>query len=113
MMSAAECCVLNQGPAAWAFTDHARRLAQALNVDVSETARRFNYVLALDEGTDVTGSFIPERSVALATDKRLLAEVFQRHGVPTPRTVLIDDPAEVLRFVAGEGAGTEWCLKFP
>jgi glutathione synthase/RimK-type ligase-like ATP-grasp enzyme len=57
-------------------------------------------------------SFIDSEAVRTAGDKRLLAEVFARAGVPTPETRLVGSLDEARRFAA-ERADREWCLKYP
>jgi hypothetical protein len=44
-----DCCILNSGGGSWAFAPLARQLSDALWVDVSETPRRFNYLLLADD----------------------------------------------------------------
>lgn len=110
---AGSCGILNAGGAAWAFDALARRLSSALGVPVTATPRAFNYLLAVDDTPEACGaSFIPLAGVRLAADKRLLAEAFQRGGVPTPRTYLVDSLAEAEWIQAAEPA-REWCLKYP
>lgn len=110
----ATCCILNSGGGAWAFEGLATQLAAALWVDVSETSREFNYLLFAEDATIPPEAtlFIPYAAMKLAADKRLLAECFLKHTVPTPETLLIDDWAEVERLVSLR-ADREWCLKYP
>ena len=56
--------------------------------------------------------FIPTKAIRLASDKRLLAQVFIEHGVPTPETRLLDTFADVLQFLR-QHLQAEWCLKYP
>jgi hypothetical protein len=109
-----DCCVLNGGSGAWAFAPLAEQLSRALGVPVSEQPRRFNYLLhleAIDE--EIEGQlFIPLSAVRCAADKRLMAGIFAQHSVPTPRTVLLEDFGDVLKFVSAN-AQSEWCLKYP
>ncbi len=109
-----DCCVLNGGPGSWAFEPLAEQLSSALGVAISAEPRRFNYVLSFEDLSDDFSRevFIQLSSIRIASDKRLLAEAFQRHGVPTPHTVLLDTFAEVVQFVR-QHAETEWCFKFP
>jgi hypothetical protein len=106
--------ILNAQPAAWAFDEHARRLSRAIGVEVSEQPADFNYVLGWPEECALGRgrSFVPLEAVRIASDKRMLAGVFASHGVPTPRTHLVNDRHEVLRLVALE-RDIEWCLKWP
>jgi hypothetical protein len=109
-----DCCVLCGGDGAWAFEPLARSLAAALGVDVSPTPQRFSYLLFTDAVPLPAGcaSFIPLESIALASDKRRLAEVFARAAVPVPETHLFDTWEAVQRFCAARRE-TQWCLKFP
>jgi hypothetical protein len=113
-MTAADCCVLCGGDGAWAFEPLARSLAAALWVDVAHTPRRFNYLLFTDSLPLPTGceSFILLESIALAADKRRLADVFTRACVPIPETHLFHTWDEVRQFRVSHPE-TEWCLKFP
>lgn len=110
-----ECCILNSGRGAWAFQPLANRLARVLGVDVSETPRRFNYVLGLENPErefPQGASFIPLSAIERAADKRLIAEAFLAQGVPAPRAVLAANFAEALRWVE-EHSDLRWCLKYP
>jgi glutathione synthase/RimK-type ligase-like ATP-grasp enzyme len=109
-----DCCVLNGGSGSWAFDALAQQLSTALRVPVSAQARRFNYLLHVEPLSDDFSQnvFIPISSVHLASDKRLIAAAFHRHGVPAPHTVLLDTFGEVIDFVANQSE-VEWCLKFP
>jgi glutathione synthase/RimK-type ligase-like ATP-grasp enzyme len=109
-----DCCILNGGSGSWAFDTLAQQLSTALRVSISAQARRFNYLLQVDSLSDDFSQkvFIPISSIHLASDKRLIAETFQRHGVPTPHTVLSDTFGDVIDFVA-QHPDIEWCLKFP
>jgi glutathione synthase/RimK-type ligase-like ATP-grasp enzyme len=109
-----DCCIVNGGGGAWAFTTLAEQLASALWIDVAESPRRFNYLLAMDE-FDVSASgelFIPYQSMQLAADKRLLAKAFATSSVPTPETWLVDTLEEAKRILQ-ENQSRDWCLKYP
>lgn len=113
------CCILNTGPGAWAFAEHAQNLSEVLGIDVSQSPREFNYVLSVAEDSDEAlaspaglQSFIPWPAIRLAGDKRLLAGVFQAAGVATPVTRLADTADDAWRVVTGNAPG-EWCLKYP
>lgn len=112
--AAKECCVLNSGGGAWAFDEFASRLAKAIGVDVAQQARRFNYILHVDDLEQLRDcrSFVPPQAIRLANDKRLLAQVFSDNRVPTPETRLVDTYEEVREFVGDHGK-REWCLKYP
>jgi hypothetical protein len=109
-----DCCILNGGSGAWAFAPLAAQLSGALGVPISAEPRRFNYLLHLDAlETDFRPeTFVPLAAIRMAADKRLLAAAFQRHGVPTPRTFLLETFSEVIRHV-GMHPDIEWCLKYP
>jgi hypothetical protein len=113
-MTAADCCVLCGGDGAWAFEPLARSLAAALWVDLSPVPRQFNYLLFTDSLPLPTGceSFVPLESIALAADKRRLADVFTRAGVPIPETHLLHTWDEVCQIRVSRPE-TQWCLKFP
>lgn len=113
-MSPEDCCVLNSGSGAWAFEPLALQLSRSLGVDVSDKPRRFNYLLHLENGDEAVGQqlFIPLPAILLASDKRLLAEVFLEHHVPIPETRLLNAYEQVQQFVQAN-SGREWCLKFP
>jgi hypothetical protein len=106
--------VRNAGGGAWAFEALARRLADDLWVDVSNTPRAYNYLLASDDPDPAGGGelFISPAAVRLAADKRLLAKVFAAHAVPTPETHLVDTPDDAHRLRAAN-PGRAWCVKFP
>jgi hypothetical protein len=108
------CCVLNGGAGAWAFEPLAAQLSDSMGIPVSAEPREFNYVLNVEEPDSLrsSGFFIPLESIRLASDKRMLASVFNNFRVPTPRTVLFDQFNDVLRFI-GAHATQEWCLKYP
>ncbi|HEX4606696.1 MAG TPA: hypothetical protein VH092_00680 [Urbifossiella sp.] len=110
-MTPDDCGILNGGDGAWAFAPLAAQLGRALWLDVSDTPRRFNYLLQTDH-PDPGGLFIPVRAVHLAADKRRLAEVFAAAGVPTPETRLIGSLEEADRLLR-DRPGREWCVKFP
>jgi hypothetical protein len=113
-LATSSCCVLNSGNGAWAFEGLARQLAAALWVDVSAVPRQYNYLLFAEaaELPPNCNFFISLKAIELASDKRLLADVFSRDEVPTPETHLIDTLEEVHRFAASR-AEKEWCVKYP
>ena len=108
------CCVLLSGEGAWAFEDFAHRLAANLRIEVSAVPRKFNYLVWCEESQipPAESLFIPLPAIRLAADKRLLADVFLKHAVPTPRTFLVNTREE-LRQIIESHPQTEWCLKFP
>jgi glutathione synthase/RimK-type ligase-like ATP-grasp enzyme len=109
-----DCCILNGGTGAWAFEPLALQLSAAIGVAISETPRRFNYVLCMDylPNPFSAQTFVPLDAIERAADKRLLADAFLRAGVPAPETRLIDDFAAVVNFIS-ERSGRRWCLKYP
>jgi glutathione synthase/RimK-type ligase-like ATP-grasp enzyme len=113
-LSLGECCILNAGDGSWAFEPMAARLSEALGIDVSETPRRFNYILSTDDAAPLEGcnSFIPLDAIRVASDKRLLAVVFAQHKVPTPETKLIGHFDGVRDFLKSN-SNRAWCVKFP
>jgi|GEM_PF-1394508 len=113
-LSPKDCCVLNSGSGSWAFEPLALQLSSSLGVDIAGEPRGFNYLLHVEDTHRPVECkvFIPAKAIRLASDKRLLAEVFTKHDVPTPVTHLIDTYEHVLRFVI-EHSGVEWCLKYP
>jgi hypothetical protein len=109
-----DCCILNSGGGSWAFAPLARQLSDALWVDVSQASRRFNYLLLADDGVAEARDdfFIPFPAMQLAADKRLVASAFAAHGVPTPRTLLLESMEDAERLLVAE-PDRKWCLKFP
>lgn len=108
------CCILNNGPGGWAFEALARRLSAAVWLDIADVPREYNYLLHLENHDPTTCGklFIPYRSMQLASDKRLLAQLFLEQSVPTPETHLLDAWDEVERFGL-QRPDKEWCLKYP
>jgi hypothetical protein len=89
------------------------QLTSSLGADVAIEPRRFNYLLHLEDPYSPIGceTFIPIEAIWLASDKRLLADAFTAHGVPTPETYLLHTFPEVVRHVC-QHSGIEWCLKY-
>lgn len=105
--------IVNGGNGAWAFEDHARRLSRALWVEISEEPRDFNYYLHLENAaSDLQSSFIPVRSIQIASDKREVARAFLEHAVPSPETYLLATRDDVRQFLL-ERSEESWCLKWP
>ncbi|QEL16133.1 ATP-grasp domain-containing protein [Limnoglobus roseus] len=111
-MTPDSCCVLNGGDGAWAFATLANRLCRAAWLDVSDVPRDYNYVLQTDDRAACGETFIPDRAIQVAADKRLIATTFAAAGVPRPETQLTASLAEAERLLA-EQSGREWCVKFP
>ena len=55
--------------------------------------------------------FVPYKGIKLASDKRLLADVFIKNNITTPQTYIIDTYSEVLAFI--RNITEQWCLKYP
>ena len=105
--------ILNAGSGAWAFEALAHNLSRAFGVPVSETPTAYNYVLGWDDEQPPAGrSFIPFEGIAIATDKRELARVFNAHQVATPTTFLLETRAE-LRALLRVNPRQRWVLKWP
>lgn len=106
--------MLNYGAAAWAFEGLATQLAAKLGTDVASSPRAFNYVLGAEpsELPSKAAQFIDADTIRLASDKRVLANVFASANVPTPVTTLIDDLSDARTFVRTHSQ-SEWCLKYP
>lgn len=106
--------ILNSGDGAWVFQALAKSLANSLQIDISSVPGDFNYVLGWNEtniNTIASKMFIPWRGIKLASDKRLLANVFIKHKISIPDTFLIDTHREVLNFL--RDTNEQWCLKYP
>ena len=107
------CAIVNAGQGAWAFEEHGQRLAQVMQLEVSSSPAQYNYLLGWESTEPPSGKlFIPYQSILLASDKRRMAEVFQKHGVAIPRTYLLDSLKEVQRVVELE-TDSRWVLKWP
>ena len=84
-----------------------------MELAISDTPGDYNYVLAWDE-TDMKScgkTFIPFEGMKLASDKRLLAKIFNANNIPTPETYLLDSYRAVKDFL-GNNLG-QWCIKYP
>lgn len=107
------CAIVNAGQGAWAFEEHGQRLAQIMQLEVSSSPAQYNYLLGWESTEPPSGKiFIPYQSILLASDKRGMAEVFQKHGVAIPRTYLLSSAKEVQRVVELE-TDNRWVLKWP
>jgi glutathione synthase/RimK-type ligase-like ATP-grasp enzyme len=109
-----EVSILNAGPGAWAFEEHAYRLAKLLGVEVRDTRAELAYLLAWNEESPPAcrALFIPFSAIQVAADKRLQAELFAAHGVPAPETHLLAGPEAVAALLSCRPE-REWSLKFP
>lgn len=96
--------ILNSGLGAWAFQGLADKLAQDLELKIPETPGDYNYVLGWDENNLKFGdkSFVPFKAMKLASDRRLLAKVFERNNIFTPETHLLDNYRDVTNFIGDE-----------
>ncbi len=108
----ARAAILNQGQGAWAFSELAAQLAEALWVDVVDEPVEVNYVLFWDGRGEPPPSFNPLPSIEIAADKRTQAELFDAASVPMPTTVLLDTEHEVSDFVSSHN-DRRWVLKYP
>jgi glutathione synthase/RimK-type ligase-like ATP-grasp enzyme len=107
------CAIVNAGQGAWAFEEHGQRLAQVMQLEVSTSPAQYNYLLGWESVQPPSGKmFIPYQSILLASDKRCMAEVFNKHDVAIPRTYLLDSLKQVQRVVELE-TGSRWVLKWP
>jgi glutathione synthase/RimK-type ligase-like ATP-grasp enzyme len=113
-MKSADVAILNAGPGAWAFEEHANRLACVLEVEVRDMPADYVYLLSWDEPgpPPCRELFIPYEAILVASDKRLQAELFARGGVPTPETHLLASADEVDALRSGQPR-REWVLKYP
>jgi glutathione synthase/RimK-type ligase-like ATP-grasp enzyme len=111
---ASRACILNYGPAAWAFEELAKQLSAKLGIDVATQPRDFNYLLGADpvDLHDGHAQFVDAETIRRASDKRLLVGAFKAEQVPTPVTELMDD-IEAARAWVERHPDLEWCLKFP
>ncbi len=114
MIDSSSACILNNGFGAWAFEELANQLADTLWVEVSPFPRQYNYLLHVEdyEISQCQRLFIPFRSIELASDKRLLAEVFSKNQVPPPKTFLVETLQEIQTIIQSH-PDKEWCLKYP
>lgn len=106
--------ILNAGPGAWAFEEHAHRLARVLEIEVRETPADYSYLLGWDEPgpPPCRELFIPYAAIQVASDKRLQAELFAGAGVPTPETRLLASAGEVEALRSSQPE-REWVVKYP
>lgn len=110
-MEPSDICVVNGGHGAWAFANLAAQIADGLWLEIDENPRRYNYFLATD--ANLKGeSFIPVPGCLNAADKRKLATLFAKGGVPTPRTLLVDSLSEIKNSLIAHPE-MEWCIKYP
>lgn len=109
-----ECCILNSGAGAWAFEPLANQLSAALEIDVSEKPRDFNYILHVEDHKVAQScrSFIPFEAIQYASDKRSLATVFNENRIQTPHTALFNEFEDAKKFIRSN-ANKQWCLKYP
>lgn len=109
-----EVAILNAGAGAWAFEEHANRLSRVLGVEVRSQPSDFVYLLGWDGPEPPAGCelFIPYTAILVASDKRIQADLFARHGVVTPETRLLENADEVPALFATY-PNREWVLKYP
>ncbi len=105
--------ILNQGPAQWAFEEHANKLADALWLEVVEEPTDYNYVLGWSsDGPPAGRMFISWQGIQAAADKRIQAKLYNEHQVPCPRSLLFADETSLRDFLRRESE-SEWVLKYP
>ena len=108
-------CILNTGGNAWAFQPIAAALASRTGLPIASAPSCRNYLLGCDSLPDPDADqqyFVPIDAIQLASDKRLIAECFNREGVATPKTVLIEDLGAAKAF-ASKHNDHRWCIKYP
>ncbi len=106
--------ILNSSDGAWVFQELAESLANILKIEIDNIPRDFNYVLNWNEANikEIEHKmFIPWSGINIASDKRLLADIFLKHKIAIPETYLINTYEEVLKFI--ESYTEQWCLKYP
>jgi glutathione synthase/RimK-type ligase-like ATP-grasp enzyme len=106
--------IINQSEGKWVFEDLARILSRSLWVDVGEDAGSFNYILGTDyEIQDIAvDSFIPLKSIAIASDKRAIERKFAAHNVPRPQTFILTSTSEIDALI-DRFDRQRWILKYP
>jgi len=105
-----QACIVNGGGGARAFAGLAEQLSDALWLPISPGPRQYNYLLVTDQLDASRGEFfIPLSGMELASDKRLLAQVFAASGAPTPETKLVPALAEAEQILR-ERPDCDWCL---
>ena len=107
--------ILNTGDGAWAFEKHAQYLAPTLWLDIAQqsSSSGLTYLLYCDDDRIINNlnSFIPIDAIKTASDKRLIAQKFQEHNVPSPETVLIENKQDLIQFL-NTNQEKKWCLKW-
>lgn len=98
----------------WAFEGLAQMLSNALWIDIRSKVGDFNYLLELDCKIDKgnVNTFIPIRSIELASDKRKLERVFDRFNVKRPKTFMLDDISHIDEIIKAYPQDA-WVLKYP
>ncbi len=83
-------------------------------VDISSTPRKYNYLLHLEDHRIPTSAelYIPDDSIVLASDKRLLTERFLGNGIPIPKTWVVETIGEI-HSLQRSHPDLELCLKYP
>jgi glutathione synthase/RimK-type ligase-like ATP-grasp enzyme len=105
--------ILNTGPGAWAFEEHAIKLSAVLWLDVCSEPAEKNYLLGWADTVPPRGkSFIPWPGIQIAADKRTQAKLFRDANVPMPQTELLETESEVREFLKANRS-REWVLKYP
>jgi glutathione synthase/RimK-type ligase-like ATP-grasp enzyme len=98
----------------WAFEGLAQMLSSALWIDVRSAVGDFNYLLELDDRIDRINlnTFIPIRSIELASDKRKLERVFDRFDIKRPKTFILEDVDRIDEIIKAYPQDA-WVLKYP
>jgi glutathione synthase/RimK-type ligase-like ATP-grasp enzyme len=106
--------VILNPPHGWAFEGLAQMLSSVLWIDVRSAVGDFNYLLELDDSIDRSSfnTFIPIRSIELASDKRKLEQVFDRFDVKRPKTFILDDISRIDEIIKAYPQD-DWVLKYP
>lgn len=105
--------IVNAGPEAWVFEEHAARMAAALGVEISEEPARYNFVLGWPAQRALPArSFIGDEALRCTADKRLQAAAFAAHGVAAPETHVFETRADLGAFL-GARREVSWVLKWP
>ena len=106
--------ILNQSEGKWVFEDLAQMLSRSLWVDISEMPGDLNYILCTDTAlVDSTiNSFIPLRSINIASDKREIERKFKDFGVARPKTFILES-IQAIESILTTHPRNRWILKYP
>jgi hypothetical protein len=106
--------ILNQSDGKWAFDNLAQMLSRSLWIDISENPSDVNYVLCVDTElvNNSLNSFIPLKSIKIASDKRDIEKRFKSDRVARPTTFSLESLLEVESFLK-TNRSNRWILKYP